>query len=234
MNQMVFKGGGIVTDVDVKTRTISGYFSMFGNKDSDGDIIIPGAYAKTLQEWGPTGKNRIMHLWMHKTDKVLSKPRELDEDGRGLKFTSQFPIEEDKQTTLQSDVIKLYDQGILTEHSVGFEIIQKLQKDDTRHLTELRLWEGSTVTWGANEMAKVTEVKSEQKPELIDRMSRLIKAIRDGKFSDETFYMLEYELTIIKSQIDSLEHQEPEKEPLSIIVEPNTAEIIKLFKSKLK
>lgn len=234
MNQMIYKGGGIVTDVDVKTRTIKGYFSVFGNRDSDGQVIDPGAYSKTLAEWGPSGKNRIMHLWMHKIEKVIAKPRELEEDERGLKFVSCLPMDDDKQTSLQSDVIKLYDQGILTEHSVGFQTIKNRMQDDVEHLTELRLWEGSTVTWGANEQAKVTEVKSEMKPELVNRMDRLIKAIRDGKFTDETFHLLEYELTIIKGQIDSLEHQEPEVDPLLIVVEPNTDEIIKLFKSQLR
>ena len=234
MNQMVYKGGGIVTDVDVKTRTVSGYFSVFGNKDSDGQVIDHGAYTKTIAEWGPAGKNRIMHLWMHKTDKILSKPRELDEDTRGLKFISQFPVDEAKQTPLQSDVIKLYDQGVLTEHSVGFQVVKNRIDDEIEHLTEVRLWEGSTVTWGANEQAKVTEVKSEQKPELIDRMSRLIKAIRDGRFCDDTFYMLEYELTIIKTQLDSLEQKEPVIVPLPEVIEPDYEAILKLFKSKLK
>jgi HK97 family phage prohead protease len=232
MNQMIYKGGGIVTDVDVKTRTIKGYYSVFGNKDSDGQVIDNGAYTKTIAEWGPKGKNRIMHLWMHEIKQVLAKPCELDEDDNGLRFVSCFPDEE-KQTTLQSDVIKLYDQGIITEHSVGFQTIKNRMQDDTEHLTEVRLWEGSTVTWGANDLAKVTELKSEMKPELISRMDRLIKAIRDGKFTDETFYMLEYELTIIKSQIDSLEHQEPDIVPLLVTVEPDTDGIIKLFKSNL-
>jgi len=231
---MILKGGGTVTDVDVNSRTIKGYFSIFGNKDSDGDIITQGAYTKSLMERGPNASNRILHLWMHKSDAVLARPRELDEDAHGLKFVSIFP-ENGKLTRLQDDTLKLYDQGVLTEHSVGFQII-KSENDpsqDARILKELKLWEGSTVTWGANEMAKVTEVKSEMKPELISRMERLIKALKDGYFTDETFMALEYELTIIKNQIDSLEAKAAEQ----ITVEPeqpNYDELINVFKSNLR
>lgn len=232
MNQIIYKAGGIVTDVDVKNRTISGYFSVFGNKDSDGQIIDQGAYSKSVSEWGPTGKNRIMHLFMHDSRMPLAKPKELKEDQKGLFFVSQFPGEDNKQTSLQSDTIKLYDQGVYTEHSVGFQTMKNMMEKDIEHLTELRLWEGSTITWGANEMAKVSEVKSELKPKLLTRMELLIKAIRDGHYSDDTFHLLEYELTIIKGQIDSLEHQEPDQ-PLPII-EPNTDEIVNYFKSQLK
>lgn len=232
MNQIIYKAGGIVTDVDVKNRTIKGYFSVFGNKDSDGQVIDQGAYTKSIAEWGPVGKNRIMHLFMHDTRMPLTKPKELKEDQKGLYFVSQFPAEDNKQTSLQSDTIKLYDQGVYTEHSVGFQTVKNQMLNDVEHLTELRLWEGSTITWGANELAKVTEVKSEIKPKLITRMELLIKALREGHYCDNTFHLLEYELTIIKSQIDSLEQREPDQ-PLPI-VEPNTDEIVNFFKSQLR
>ena len=75
--------GGCVKDVDAASRIVTGYFSSFGFKDSDGDIIIPGAFKKTIKERGPSGSNRIFHLWQHRTDMVLGKPRVLKEV-RGL------------------------------------------------------------------------------------------------------------------------------------------------------
>jgi hypothetical protein len=40
---------GVIKDVDVKTGTVTGYFSIFGNVDSDGDMIMPGAFKRTLE-----------------------------------------------------------------------------------------------------------------------------------------------------------------------------------------
>jgi len=54
-----------VKDIDPKGRIVTGYYSAFGNVDSDDDVILPGAFERTLRERGPEGKNRIMHLWQH-------------------------------------------------------------------------------------------------------------------------------------------------------------------------
>ena len=40
-------------DISEKDGIVSGYFSSFGNKDSDGDIIERGAFKKTIKERGP-------------------------------------------------------------------------------------------------------------------------------------------------------------------------------------
>src|SRR6056297_3427321 len=80
MNPFITKRAGIVKDVDVERRMIEGYYSVFDYKDSDGDIITPGAYTKTIKENGPSGKNRIMHLYQHDPLTVLGKPSMLVED----------------------------------------------------------------------------------------------------------------------------------------------------------
>ncbi len=45
-----------VKDVDTKQGVVTGYFSAFGNVDSDGDIMMPGAFKRSIQDWGPEGK----------------------------------------------------------------------------------------------------------------------------------------------------------------------------------
>src|SRR5690606_40163764 len=52
-------------DVSDKDGLVTHYWSAFGNRDSDGDVIQRGAYAKTIQERGPQGANRIKFLWQH-------------------------------------------------------------------------------------------------------------------------------------------------------------------------
>ena len=225
--------GGSVKDVDAKTRTVTGYFSTFDFKDSDGDIILPGAFRKSVAERGPEGAKRIFHLWQHRTDMVLGKPTILKEDTQGLYFETVFPADE-RATALQTDALKLYEQGILNEHSIGFEVIQhERNKDtDTTLLKELKLWEGSVVTWGANERTPMTGIKAGNLDELQDRLKRLEDAIRGGKFRDDTFELLQIELSYIQGIIKSLEGDGAGDEP-PLPVEPTIEQLIQSFKKGL-
>jgi len=56
---------GAPVDMEDSSRIITVYYSAFGNVDSDGDVIVPGAFTKTLKENGPNAKNRIWHLFNH-------------------------------------------------------------------------------------------------------------------------------------------------------------------------
>ena len=60
MNTILYKSThlGEVIDADEKMGIVEGYGSVFGNVDSDGDIITKGAYRKTITENG----NRVKYL----------------------------------------------------------------------------------------------------------------------------------------------------------------------------
>ena len=52
-----------IKDVDTKSRIVAGYFSAFNNVDSDGDLIKPGAFTKSINERGPgSSSNRKMKV----------------------------------------------------------------------------------------------------------------------------------------------------------------------------
>lgn len=173
---------GVITDVDPKTGTVKGYFSVFNNKDSDGDVILPGAFTKTLQENG----SRIRHVWQHNISQPIARPI-LTQDSKGLAFESTI-----SQTSLGKDVIILYEDGVIDEHSFGYETIKSASKKDYNELQELRVWEGSSVTLGANEMALGMPSKGWTKETLIAMMDRTYKALRNGRYqSDEVFEMLD-------------------------------------------
>ena len=42
-----------IKDIDGKKGIVTGYFADFNSIDSDGDIIRPGAFSKSISEWGP-------------------------------------------------------------------------------------------------------------------------------------------------------------------------------------
>jgi len=182
-----------IKDMSVADRTVTGYFASFGNIDYDNDMFEPGAFNKTIQEWGPDGKNKIVHLYQHDTAMPLAKPKVLKADERGVYFESQFAT-----TSYGMDVLKLYEAGVINEHSVGFQIVrampETLDGKEFNRINEVRMWEGSTVTFGANEETPFSGIKSMSKPDLLDRVNKLTKAVRNGTFTDETFHLLEIQL----------------------------------------
>ena len=187
---MAYKSCDIaLKDVDTSKGVVEGYFSAFGNIDSDGDMIKSGSFTKSVSERGPYGKDRIKHLKNHNPDNLVGKILELKEDITGLYFRSQM-----SKSTQGQDMLMLYQEGIITEHSIGFQVMgwKKEKGDDGKEytaLTELKLWEGSGVTWGANEMTPVTGLKSAG--ELTLEIERLKQALALGGLSDNLLSRLE-------------------------------------------
>jgi hypothetical protein len=123
------------------------------------------------------------------------------------------------------DALKMYNEKIITEHSYGFnyiwdktEYIEPTEKDAGYYkLHEVQLWEGSHVTFGANENTpNLTNVKSQKDlndmlDNLTERNEKLIRAIKDGSYSDKYNQMFEVEMRQIMNQCKSLIHFEPTK-----------------------
>jgi HK97 family phage prohead protease len=199
---MIYKNisQGIIEDVDDVKGIVTGYFSAFNNIDSDGDVIVSGAYKKTVAENGPQGKNRIMHLLQHNPLMPLAKPMDLMEDAKGLRFTSKIT-----ETSYGKDVIKLYAEGVFNEHSVGFEIIKADNKAGYREIREIKLWEGSTVTWGANPNTPIESMKSWDKPKSEEMIAKFCNILRNGDLTDESMIQLEIGLKQIENHLKALE-----------------------------
>lgn len=224
-----------VKDVDVKTGVITGYFSIFGNVDSDGDIVMPGAFKKSIKENGPDSEHpRILHLYQHDPYQVLGKPSVLKEDKKGLYFESKIA-----ETTLGKDVLQLYRDKILTEHSIGFNIVKREvdEAKEIQKLTELKLWEGSTVSWGANMEALVGEVKAEGLDcqmwnKILKKFDALNTAIK-GTYTDDTARQLEIHFNQLKDLIFSLITKVEPVKSTPEVKEPNVSELIDII-NKLK
>ncbi len=230
MSNFIKKRAGILKDVDVDKRMIEGYYSVFDFKDSDGDIMRKGCYAKTIEENGVNGKNRIMHLYQHDPLTVLGKPEVLIEDNKGLYFRTAIT-----DTQLGTDVLKLYRDGVLKEHSVGINFVQRdYDEDEMGYMVkEVKMWEGSTVTWGANEMALGGLAKGNQKDQ-IEEYKTLSKAFYSGDYADETYLLIEMHLKNLEQAIrKSL--QNTEAEPITFEQsEADFSAIFKEFNNQLK
>lgn len=184
--------------------TIVGYFASFDNQDSDGDIFQKGAFGKSIGENG----GRIMHLLQHNPAQPIARP-ELTEDTKGLRFTSI--ISKDQMSVgYIADTVNLYKSGVFNEHSVGFQTLKEKSEGDANIITEVKLWEGSTVTWGANHETPLESIKNLKNPQdIIARLDVVSKALRVGNLTDETYISLEREIEAIKSLLEPRKHSEP-------------------------
>lgn len=224
---MIFKGAGIDPNlVDDVEGIVEGYGSIFGNIDSDGDIIVKGAYTKTLAENG----SRVRYVNQHRIDQPLGKMDMLIEDEIGLKFKAKVPL-----TTLGKDVLLLMKSGVLNENSVGIVPIQKeYSNDGVRLLKEVKLYEISCVTLAANPMALITNAKGEIDQDLFSaRFDALNRVIKKENVSDELGYAIEAELMKMKSLFIELTTPPVEDTTEPEVKQEDISEIFKYLKSKI-
>lgn len=142
-------------DLQVKAaadgRTVIGYGAVFGNVDRGGDVVMPGAFAKSIA----SGRKARM-LWQHDPSKVIGCWRAISEDEKGLRLEgvlSDTPKGNEVATLLKDEAI----EGL----SIGYRVTDDEWKEDgTRLIKEAELWEVSIVTFPMNESATVDAVKA--------------------------------------------------------------------------
>ena len=173
-----FKSCGLeLKDADTVKGIVSFYFSAFDNKDSDGDIMRKGAFTKSIKENLP----RIKHFKNHDPHLAVGRILELHEDSKGAYAVSQM-----SKSTLGKDTLIEYQEGIITEHSHGFQTVK--EKFDTsldaNVISEVKLWEVSSLTaWGANMNTPVTGLKSLEDVEVM--FKSLEKILKSSTISEE-------------------------------------------------
>lgn len=201
------KNSGSVKSVDTKSRIVSGYLSSFGNLDSDNDIIVKGAFQKSINE----RFNNIFFLYQHDWSKPLGKFKKLEEDEKGLYFEAEIV-----ETSYGLDQLKLYESGLVNEHSIGYQVIKDEWDKNTgiRTIKELKLYEGSAVTLGANSQTPFTGFKSQTQQK--DVISKIVQLMKSGNITDETFNQLELALKMLQTeayQLGKSENTQKENEP---------------------
>lgn len=131
--------------------TFEGILSPYGNVDGGGDVVEPGAYTKTIKEHA----GEVPMLWQHHSDEPIGMLA-LEDTPAGLMVKGSLLMELPEATK----AYLLIKAGIVKGLSIGFETIKKTLKDGVRHLQEIKLYEGSIVTFPMNEMALITSVKT--------------------------------------------------------------------------
>jgi HK97 family phage prohead protease len=136
--------------------TFEGYGSMFGNLDLGGDIVVKGAYAKTLAQRGPKG---IKMLWAHDSAQPIGIWEDLYEDDSGLFCRGRLLLELPKG----AEVYTLMRNGVVDGLSIGYQVVNSARDaaNGARLLQEVDLREISVVTFPMNETSLISSVKGE-------------------------------------------------------------------------
>lgn len=132
--------------------SFTGMASVYGNKDLGGDVVEPGAFAKSISDKG----GEVPILWQHDPSEPIGLGK-LTDTSNGLQIQGELAI--DSSSTAQK-AYGLLKRGILKGLSIGYDTVRSDVKDTTRYLKELKLWEVSIVTFPMNEMASITGVKA--------------------------------------------------------------------------
>jgi HK97 family phage prohead protease len=140
-----------IKNVD-ESGTFEGFAATYGNEDLGGDVIEPGAFARTLKN--SNGETRI--LWQHDTTRPIGKAT-LTDTKEGLHIKGKLAL----AVTAGRDAYESVKARLVDGLSIGYDAVRKEMKDGRRHLQEIKLFEVSLVTFPMNPAALVTSVKSE-------------------------------------------------------------------------
>lgn len=175
-----------------------GDLAVYGNIDDVGDIIEPGAFAKSLAE-----KTRLPLLWQHSPDIPVGYIDISGDDYRALSVDGQI-LAEELQKGREADV--LLKAGIVTGLSIGYNVRKGgyyYDDDGIRHLTDLELMEGSLVTFPANRLARA---QAKQRFRTMAYKSRFAGCGFLSKMTDE-------EREEALRELEDLEKESEEEEP---------------------
>jgi len=152
----------VVTNLD--GRVVSGIACVFGVVVDGYDVVIPGAFAKSLQE----DSSRVKFLWQHDSRQPpIAVIRNIQEIGVDILPPSLVQkgasggllvVREYLDTARGNEILEGIRTGAITEMSFAFDPVRfsfvTLNGKTVRKLEEVRLWEISDVLWGMNRLTQ--------------------------------------------------------------------------------
>jgi len=211
-------------DVNTSKRSVKVAIAEMESVDRDGDVFEKSAFDKTIAERGPNGSNEIWHLVNHerKLESSLGKFQKLYKEGKYIVGENSY-----RDMFLWKEVAwPLYERGDITQHSVGFSVLNQQKGVDHNVITQVALWEGSAVLCGANPNTPTFEVvKSflEQKKETaFDYMAWVIKKLKEGKYTGENESLLINELQEVSALFLPQETAQEEVKPQETALDLNS------------
>lgn len=150
----------------LKEGQVQAVISVFGNVDSVGDVVMPGAFKADLARWEEKG-DPIPFIWSHDWSDPFShigsivKAAETD---RGLEVTAQ--IEDLDTNPKAAHIYKLLKGRRVTQFSFAYDILDAAyaERDGEKvyELRKLKVYEVGPTLIGANQETRLIGVKAGQ------------------------------------------------------------------------
>jgi hypothetical protein len=149
--------------IDAEGR-FAGYASVFGTPDESGDIVMPGAFRKSL---GLRGRHRVKMLFQHDPKEPVGTWQAIREDGFGLWVEGRLVPEVPRAEALR----RLIAKGAVDGLSIGFRTVKATREPKTgnRRLWEIDLWEISIVTFPMMDLARIAPGTAAGRKTRLDR-----------------------------------------------------------------
>jgi HK97 family phage prohead protease len=178
--------------VDEAEGIVEAFVAGIGNKDSVGDIVLPGAFAASLKRRKP----RVVwgHNWNEPIGKVLDIYEVGPDDPRlpakmkaarigGLFARVQFNLKSERGREAFANIAFF---GMEQEWSIGYKTITAAY-DNTRQanlLREVELYEVSPVLHGANQLTGTISVKSDKMEDRVTSFKKSKWPMFDRSFAE--------------------------------------------------
>ena len=167
----------IVTGFELKKSdekgSFEGYGAVFSNTDAKGDIIVPGAFKKSLADFETKGEMPMM-LWNHNDDEPIGDWHEMKEDDRGLLVKGQLWLGQGIANAERA--YKVMTGRGKKGLSIGYRTKDsERNKAGNRMLKQIELHEVSPVTFPMNDQATILRAKSaggDIDPRTLERLLR--------------------------------------------------------------
>jgi HK97 family phage prohead protease len=141
---------------------LDGYVSVFNNVDQGGDVVLPGAFKKTLADWS-RAKQRLPLIADHNlsTEGVIGSVVEAKEDGVGLRIRARFSTSA-KAQDVRRNLLEGHINGLSFTYETLKERFGTLAGKAVRYLEELRIFEATVTPFPMNVDAVAVGVKADE------------------------------------------------------------------------
>ncbi|GLK84924.1 HK97 family phage prohead protease [Ancylobacter defluvii] len=147
------KAGPALAEIEADGR-FEGYAALFARVDLGRDLIVRGAFARSLAERGAGG---VRMLFQHDPAEPIGIWTELREDATGLFVRGRLMPD----VARAREVLALMRAGAIDGLSIGFRAVEGRTdpRSRVRRLTRIDLWEVSIVTFPMQPDARIDAVK---------------------------------------------------------------------------
>jgi len=138
---------------------VEGYASLFGEIDQARDMVMPGAFTRTL---ATRGVRRVPMLFQHDPAEPIGIWLELREDHLGLRARGKLIPDVQRSR----EIFALVRDGAIDGLSIGFRTVKGRvdPRSRVRKLDQVELWEISIVTFPLLAGARVRAAKAASRP----------------------------------------------------------------------